>query len=52
MNYIRSPTWVAANFAADFTPEGKNFCYSEEQKKSFRENPEELLKLRKDIEHG
>jgi hypothetical protein len=29
MNYIRSPTWVAANFAADFTPEGKNFCYSE-----------------------
>jgi hypothetical protein len=43
---------VAANFAANFTPEGKNFRYSEEQKKAFRENPEELLKLRRDIEHG
>jgi hypothetical protein len=52
MNYIRSPTWVAANFAADFTPEGKNFRYSEQQKQNFREHPEELLKLRKDIEHG
>ncbi|GAB1217436.1 hypothetical protein ATERTT37_006675 [Aspergillus terreus] len=52
MNYIRSPTWVAANFAADFTPEGKNFKYSEEQKKIFREHPEELLRLRKGIEHG
>ncbi|OOQ91325.1 putative flavin-binding monooxygenase [Penicillium brasilianum] len=52
VNYIRSPTWVAANFAANFTPEGKNFRYSEEQKKAFRENPQELLKLRRDIEHG
>ncbi|KAL5333087.1 hypothetical protein BJX70DRAFT_406539 [Aspergillus crustosus] len=33
-NFIRSPTWVAANFASEFTPE------------------EELLKLRRDIEHG
>jgi hypothetical protein len=43
---------VAANFAANFTPEGKNFRYSEEQKMAFREHPEELLKLWRDIEHG
>ncbi|CAG7921120.1 unnamed protein product [Penicillium olsonii] len=51
-NFIRSPTWVAANFAAEFTKDGKNFSYSEEEKKKFRESPEELLKMRKTIEHG
>lgn len=49
--YIRSPTWITPNFAAQFTPEGKNFSYSEEQKRKFRENPDELFKLRKNIEH-
>lgn len=51
VTYIRSPTWITANFAAQFTPEGKNFNYSEEQKKRFREDPEELFRLRKTIEH-
>ncbi|KAH0591669.1 hypothetical protein MHUMG1_10600 [Metarhizium humberi] len=52
VTYIRSPTWITTNFAADFTPEGKNFEYSDEQKARFRENPEELFQLRKKIEHG
>jgi cation diffusion facilitator CzcD-associated flavoprotein CzcO len=51
VTYIRSPTWITANFMAQFTPEGKNFTYTEEERKRFRENPEELFKLRHTIEH-
>jgi len=51
-NYIRSATWISANYAAEFTPEGKNFQYTGEQKQRFKDHPEELFKLRKDIEHG
>ncbi|KAM5361410.1 hypothetical protein ACJZ2D_013100 [Fusarium nematophilum] len=52
VNYIRSATWISSNFAAEFTPEGKNFQYTEEEKRSFRENPDKLRKMRKEIEHG
>ena len=52
VTYVRSATWIAANFAAEFTPDGKNFQYTEEQKKKLREDPEELFRLRKTIEHG
>ncbi|KAL6407714.1 uncharacterized protein AUP68_08736 [Ilyonectria robusta] len=52
VNYVRSATWISANYAAEFTPEGKNFQYTEDQKRNFRENPKELWKMRKDIEHG
>lgn len=48
--YIRSPTWISANFAAEFTPNGKNFIYAEEQKKKFREDSDELYNLRRSIE--
>ncbi|KAJ5520427.1 hypothetical protein N7463_000880 [Penicillium fimorum] len=51
-NFMRSPTWVAANFAAEFTKNGKNFSYTEEEKRRFQENPDELLEMRKKIEHG
>lgn len=50
--YIRSSTWISSNFAAEFTKDGKNFKYSEEEKKEFRENPAKLKALRKEIEHG
>lgn len=50
--YVRSATWIAANFAAEFTPDGNNFTYSEKQKKGFREDPEVLFRLRKTVEHG
>ena len=52
VTYVRSATWIAANFAAESIPEGKNFQYTEEQKKRFREDPEELFRLRKTIENG
>jgi len=48
--YIRSPTWICSNFVAEFTPNGTNFTYTEEQKQKFREDPDELFKLRRSIE--
>ncbi|PGH16788.1 hypothetical protein AJ80_05103 [Polytolypa hystricis UAMH7299] len=51
-NYIRSSTWVSTNFVAQSAPDGKNFKYTEEQKQRLRENPEELLQLRRSIEHS
>ena len=50
-NYIRSPTWVTANFCPNHAKDGKNFKYTEEQKEEYRKYPEVLHKLRKEIEH-
>jgi cation diffusion facilitator CzcD-associated flavoprotein CzcO len=52
VNYAREPTWISTSFGAEHTPEGTNFTYTEAQKQEFREKPETLHKLRKDIEHG
>jgi hypothetical protein len=49
-NYIRSPTWIFSNHAAELTKDGTNFEFTEEEKKGFRENPDLLLKLRNEIE--
>lgn len=51
-NYIRSPTWVTANFCPEHAKDGKNFNYTEEEKRRFREHPEILHKMRKEIEHS
>lgn len=50
-NYIRSPTWISPNFAADPRHEGKNFAYSEEEKELYRTNPEAFRTYLKSIEH-
>lgn len=53
VTYIRSPTWISANYASQFaSKDGRNFIYTEEEKKRLRENPDELFKLRHEIEHG
>jgi hypothetical protein len=52
VNYIRSPTWISANYAAQYAKDGKNFTYTEEEKRILRENPDELFKMRHSIEHG
>lgn len=52
VNYVRTATWISANFSAEHARDGKNFEYSEEEKQRFRDHPEELFKLRKGIEHG
>ncbi|KAH8203068.1 hypothetical protein TruAng_002796 [Truncatella angustata] len=49
--FMRSPTWVTAGYAPKFAGEGgSNFRYSEEQKKTFAQNPEEYLAYRKAVE--
>lgn len=50
VNYVRGPTWVSINFCADKAVNGKNFEYSEEQKKTFKEDPKAHYKLRKELE--
>ncbi len=50
VTYIRSPTWISINFCADKTVDGKNFSYTDEQRKQFRENPEAHFALRKELE--
>jgi cation diffusion facilitator CzcD-associated flavoprotein CzcO len=51
VNYIRNPTWIAANFLEEYSDDG-NQTYSEEARKEFREHPEKLFALRKKLEHG
>lgn len=48
--YVRNPTWISVNFCADKAQDGKNFVYTEEQKKKFREDPAALFALRKELE--
>ncbi|KAL2817987.1 hypothetical protein BDW59DRAFT_129793 [Aspergillus cavernicola] len=54
VNYIRNPTWISTNLAGDITKDGMgtNFEYTEEERKLYRENPEEFLKYRKYIEQS
>ncbi|KAK7430518.1 hypothetical protein QQZ08_003037 [Neonectria magnoliae] len=52
INYIRSPTWISSNFSAELTPEGKNFQFTAEQKKEFREDPDKFFQMRKMTEHS
>ncbi|KAJ3870311.1 FAD/NAD-P-binding domain-containing protein [Lentinula novae-zelandiae] len=50
-HWIRSPTWITPGFAQQFAgPGGKNFRYTEDQKKNFAEDPQHALKYRKMIE--
>ncbi|KAK4935997.1 hypothetical protein LTR10_023044 [Elasticomyces elasticus] len=49
--WVRTPTWMTAGFAQKYAGDnGRNFEYSEEQKKRFREDPEYYLKYRKSVE--
>jgi cation diffusion facilitator CzcD-associated flavoprotein CzcO len=50
INYVRNPTWISINFCAEKTIDGKNFKYTEEEKKKFREDPKAHFKLRKELE--
>lgn len=49
--YIRTPTWIFANYASELTKDGTNFSFTEEEKKGFRDNPASLWKFRKEIEN-
>jgi cation diffusion facilitator CzcD-associated flavoprotein CzcO len=49
--YVRTPTWIFANYASELTKDGTNFAFTEEEKKEFRQNPASLWKFRKEIEN-
>lgn len=50
-SFMRSSTWITAGFAQKYAGEnGANFDYSDEQKKTFKENPQEYLRYRKLVE--
>ncbi|KAK8845289.1 hypothetical protein IAR55_006002 [Kwoniella newhampshirensis] len=55
-NYVRNPTWITPAFASDLTIEkgsnDNNPLYTEEQKKTWREDPEAFLQFRKKLEHN
>ncbi|KAL4724306.1 hypothetical protein ACLX1H_008919 [Fusarium chlamydosporum] len=48
--YVRTPTWIFANYASELTKDGKNFFFTEEEKREFRDNPASLWEFRKEIE--
>lgn len=48
--YVRNATWISVNFAGDKTIDGHNFKYTDEQRKTFREDPKAHYKLRKELE--
>ncbi|KAL7757365.1 hypothetical protein ACKLNR_011892 [Fusarium oxysporum f. sp. zingiberi] len=52
ITYVRTPTWIFANYASELTKDGTNFAFTEEEKKKFRENPASLWKFRKEIENS
>ena len=51
-NFIRNPTWITPGLGSAVIDGQVNKIYSEEEKRRFGENPEELKKHRKEIQHG
>ncbi|KAI1015769.1 hypothetical protein LB505_011997 [Fusarium chuoi] len=52
VTYARSPLWITSAFASEFTPEGKNFTYTDQEIQAFKDDEETFLKLRHSIEHS
>ncbi|KAF5659381.1 monooxygenase [Fusarium circinatum] len=52
VNYARSPLWISSAFASEFTPEGKNFTYTEQEIQAFKDDEEMFFQLRHSIEHS
>jgi cation diffusion facilitator CzcD-associated flavoprotein CzcO len=49
--HIRNPTWITPRMAEKFAgPKGTTLVFSEEQKRQWRDHPEEYLQYRKAIE--
>ncbi|KAL5393431.1 hypothetical protein DPSP01_000251 [Paraphaeosphaeria sporulosa] len=52
VNFIRSPTWITPGLGSALIGGEVNRVYSEEEKRRFREEPGELNRHRKEIQHG
>jgi cation diffusion facilitator CzcD-associated flavoprotein CzcO len=51
-NFIRNPTWITPGLGSAVIDGQINKTYSEEEKRKFQEDPRELNKHRKEIQHG
>lgn len=51
-NFIRRPTYITPGLGSAIIGGAEQYHYSEEEKRHFRENPEELKKYRKKIQAG
>ena len=51
-NFIRNPTYITPGLGSAIIGGQTQYYYSDEEKKHFRENPEELKKYRKKIQAG
>ncbi|KAF2120817.1 hypothetical protein BDV96DRAFT_565582 [Lophiotrema nucula] len=51
-NFIRNPTWITPGLGSAVIDGQINKVYSEEERKKFRDDPKELNKHRKEIQHG
>ena len=49
-SFNRSATWIVPEFAEQLAPEGRDTMIAEELKAKWRQNPEELLKYRKEVD--
>ena len=52
VNYARSPLWISSAFASEFTPEGKNFKYTDQEIQAFKSDKDMFFQLRHNIEHS
>ena len=48
-HYIRAPTWISMNYMSQFTPNGANFEYSDEEKAKYKD-PAQLFAYRQQLE--
>ncbi|KAF7587762.1 hypothetical protein BBP40_006722 [Aspergillus hancockii] len=51
-NYVRNPTWVASNSSSELARDGKIFAYTEEGKRTFKEDLAALFGMRKELENS
>lgn len=52
VNFIRSPTWITPGLGSTVIDGQVNKEYTEEERRKFREDPESLIRHRKEIQHG
>ena len=48
--FVRNPTWITANLGSKFISGSTNHVFTEEEKKSWREDPQKYLQYRKAVE--
>lgn len=52
VNFIRHPTWITPGLGSNLIEGATNYTYSEEEKRTFREDPAALNAYRKRIQHN